>query len=186
MVAGINEKRFYELAWPHMDAVLRTAQCLTRCSADAEDLAQETMIKAFKAIATILDDTKAKAWLMTILRRARIDQIRSTKDESSLDQLELEPTRTDATPESNADAFYHGPDELLNSLSDDEVICALRELPKVMRWTLLLVDVEEMDQAEVAAVLGIPVGTVKSRLHRGRAILRVTLEHSRQQLRQAV
>lgn len=176
MAGNNDEKRFYELAWPHMDAVLRTAQCLTHSAADAEDLAQETMVKAFKSINTIRDETKAKAWLMTTLRRARIDQLRSATKEASVDQLDLEPTCEDTATESHANGLCTDPEEVLNSIGDEEIIRALRELPKEIRWALLLVDVEGMEQDDAAAVLGIPVGTVKSRLHRGRAMLRATLQ----------
>jgi RNA polymerase sigma-70 factor (ECF subfamily) len=178
MAGKADEKRFYELAWPHMSAVLRMAQCLTHSAADAEDLAQETMIKAFKAIHTVRHDSNVKAWLMTIVRRAHIDRLRVAKDQASLEQLELEPARDDAAPDSDPDVFWSNPDEVLNSFSDEEVIHALRELPKEIRWTLLLVDVDGMDQTDAANVLTIPVGTVKSRLHRGRAMLRVALQRS--------
>lgn len=171
-----DEKRFYQLAWPHMDAVLRTAQCLTHSSADAEDLAQETMVKAYKAINTIRDDSKAKAWLMGILRHARIDHVRATSHHASLDELKLEPARDDGVGEAPFDALSQEPDEVLNSFSDEAVIRALRELPKEIRWTLLLVDVEGVEQRDAADVLAVPVGTIKSRLHRGRDLLRTVLQ----------
>lgn len=186
MGSKADEKRFNDLVWPHMDAVLRTAQCLTHSSADAEDLAQETMVKAYKAINTIRDDPSVKGWLMTILRRARIDHARTAKDEASLEELELELVRDDGATESNTDGFWRDPEAVLNSFSDEEVIHALRELPKEIRWTLLLVDVEGMEQADAATVLSIPVGTVKSRAHRGRDMLRTVLQQSRQPARQTV
>lgn len=186
MGSKADEDRFYRLAWPHMDTVLRTAQCLTHSPADAEDLAQETMIKAFKAINSIRDDSKAKAWLMSILRHARIDQRRATNDDASLEQLELEPARDDAVTDPNPDGAWRDPEAVLNSLSDEQVIEALRDLPKEIRWTLLLVDVEGMEQADAAAVLTIPVGTVKSRLHRGRSMLRTALPQFRRPAHQPV
>jgi RNA polymerase sigma-70 factor (ECF subfamily) len=170
-----TEKRFYELAWPHMDAVLRVAQCLTHSSSDAEDLTQETMVKAFKAINTVRDETHIKGWLMSILRRARIDQVRATRDEASLDQLELNLIRDDGAASHDSEGSSRDPDEVMSSFNDEEIIRELRELPKEIRWTLLLVDVEGMEQFDAAAVLAVPIGTVKSRLHRGRAMLRAAL-----------
>lgn len=176
MTDTADETRFHELAWPHLDAVLRTAQCLTHSTADAEDLAQETMLKAFKAIRTVRDTLLVKAWLMTILRRARIDQARSTNSEASLDQLEIDPACHDAVGDLSLSGVRRDPQDVLSSMSDEKVIHALRELPQGIRWALLLVDVEGMDQREAGAVLGVPVGTVKSRLHRGRAMLRTVLQ----------
>ena len=175
MVEVNNERRFCELAWPHMDAVLRTAQCLTRSSADAEDLAQETMFKAFKAIHTIRDAACAKVWLMSILRRARIDQVRANRHEVIWNPLELELELEDIRAEAPSVRLGHKSDAALDSLDDEDVVRALRELPREIRWTLLLVDVEGTDQRDAAIVLGVPVGTVKSRLHRGRAMLRQSL-----------
>lgn len=173
------EQRFYELAWPHMDAVLRTAVCLTRSAADAEDLAQETMLKAFQAIGTVRDGSKVKAWLLTILRRTRIDDARSTKALPGLGQLEIDPACDEAGDGISCGGVWDVPEQILNSFSDNEIIRALRELPKKIRWALLLVDVEGLDQKDAADVLLVPHGTIKSRLHRGRAMLRTTLVPSR-------
>lgn len=178
MAAKNENVRFYELVWPHRDAVLRTAQCLTHGAADAEDLAQETMIKAFRAINSLRDDSKVKPWLMTTLRHVRMDHLRARRDEVSLDQLEIEPERDDATSQGGIVDFSRDPEEVLNSFSDEEVIRALRDIPKEIRWTLLLVDVEGLDQGDAAQVLDVPVGTVKSRLHRGRGMLRASLASS--------
>ena len=115
-----DQQRFYDVAWPHMAAVLRTAQCLTHSLADAEDLAQETMIKAFKAINTIRTDGTAKAWLMSILRRTRIDHLRVAKDEASLDQLEIVLARDDAFIEPDPDEAWHDPEAILNAFSDED------------------------------------------------------------------
>jgi RNA polymerase sigma-70 factor (ECF subfamily) len=170
--------RFDALVWPHAAMLLRTARFLLRDSAEADDVAQETLVKAFKALDTFQDGTDVKAWLMTILRNTRIDHLRnsgSRSDEVSLDNLPFEPASSEAGGQSDDHPAWDDPQELLQQFSDRHVIQALQQLPEEIRWTLLLVDVEGMDHADAAAVLGVPVGTVKSRAHRGRGMLRAAL-----------
>ena len=174
-----STNRFDEIVWPHMATVLRTAQCLSRDDAAAEDLAQDTMIKAFKSLDALRDDACVKAWLLTILRRAHIDQARSAEvPMQSLDGMKFDPEAPEVedlrgwkTDKVSLDKR----DQLLENFSDHQTIVALKELPKEIRWTLLLMDVEGLDQREAAQVLEIPVGTVKSRMHRGRAMLHLAL-----------
>lgn len=170
-------ERFYELVWPLAATVLRTAQILTGSTAEADDLAQETMLKAFRAIESFRAGTDVKAWLMAILRNARTDRIRAGVGSAanvSLDALPFEPAEHVGVPESGA-AEWERPQELLNAFGDRDIIEALQRLPEEIRWTLLLLDVEGLDQQEAAKALDIPVGTVKSRAHRGRAMLREAL-----------
>jgi len=166
-------RRFRELAWPHLAVVLRVARLLVGSAADAEDLAQETMLKALRAIDTLRDGADAKAWLLAILRNVRVDHLRRAGRSAgtlSLERLEVDPP---ASPE--ATETWERPEEILNAFSDAQVIRALQELPEEIRLTLLLVDVEQIDHREAAAMLEVPVGTIKSRTHRGRAMLRERL-----------
>lgn len=170
--------RFYALIWPLAPNVLRIARCLVRGTAEADDLAQETMIKAFKGIGGFRDGTNARAWLMTILRNTRTDRARaatSTSGTVSLEQLGVQPVDSAAGGASDDHPAWDQPDELLESFSDRHVIRALHELPEEIRWTLLLVEVDGMDHEDAARVLDVPVGTVKSRAFRGRAMLREAL-----------
>ncbi|MDQ3333226.1 MAG: sigma-70 family RNA polymerase sigma factor [Planctomycetota bacterium] len=170
-------ERFYELVWPLAATVLRTAQILTASTAEAEDLAQETMLKAFRAIESFRAGTDVKAWLMAILRNTRTDRIRAgvrSAANVSLDALPFEPAEHVGVPESGA-AEWERPQELLNAFGDCDIIEGLQGLPEEIRWTLLLLDVEGLDQQDAARVLEVPVGTVKSRAHRGRAMLREAL-----------
>ena len=172
-------ERFYELIWPHASVVLRTARILTGRDADAEDLAQETMLKAFKALDSFRDGTDARAWLLAILRNARIDRLRTAaaaaaKRDVSLDALPYEPAEDDRGGAD--DVAWEQPQEILEALGDHDIIAALQRLPEDIRWTLLLCDVEGVEQSDAAQVLDVPTGTIKSRLHRGRAMLRVALE----------
>ena len=174
-ITDAQADRFRRLAWPMMPVVLRTAQCLTRREADAEDLTQETMVKAMRAIDTYQDDTDMRAWLLTILRRTHIDRMRveqSRPQALPLDEAVLGEALDDGQPAGKHDAAWDQPEDLLNRLEDEAVIEAMRSLPEDIRWTLLLVDVEQMEQADAAQVLDVAVGTIKSRTHRGRAVLR--------------
>jgi RNA polymerase sigma-70 factor, ECF subfamily len=172
----LAQRRFYDALWPHMAIVLRTAQilCGGNC-AEAEDLAQETMLNAFRSIDQFQPATDARAWLLTILRHARVDRIRSLVSTSgvlSFNHLRQEPQGRPESPELDRQAIVEDPDVVLEQLSDADMISAIARLPEEMRWTLLLVDVEGMDQKEAAEILDVPLGTIKSRAHRGRMMLR--------------
>lgn len=174
-ITDAQAERFRRLAWPMMPVVLRTAQCLTRREADAEDLTQETMVKAMRAIDTYQDDTDMRAWLLTILRRTHIDRMRVQQprpSELTLDEAALVETVDDGQLAGEHDTQWDEPEDLLNRFEDEAVIEAMRLLPEDIRWTLLLIDVEQMEQADAAQVLGVAVGTIKSRAYRGRAMLR--------------
>lgn len=170
-------ERFYRDLWPHAATLLRVAQALCRSQADAEDLVQETLMKAYRHLDQFTDGTDARRWLMTILRNTRIDRVRTLagrKAEVSIDQAEIDP----AAPEAVADTSgaWGDPRAMLERLSDQDLIDALLELPEEIRWSLLLVDVEGLEMTDAAGIMEIPVGTVKSRLHRGRRMLREKLQ----------
>jgi RNA polymerase sigma-70 factor (ECF subfamily) len=165
--------RFYAELWPHRAVVLRVAKLLTHSDVEAEDLAQDAMLKAFNGISKLAPGSNARAWLLTVLRNAHVDRVRARhgNGEISLDSLAMDPPAAEHPPAE--DVFAWGdPHRAMADFSDQEVIAALKRVPEDIRWTLLLVDVQGMDDREVAEVLAIPAGTVKSRLHRGRRMLR--------------
>ena len=169
-------RKFYQLVWPLRADVLRVARILSGNFTDAEDLAQQTLLKAFAAIDQFAEGTNVKAWLMTILRHARVDRLRAAAPEGttvSLDALD-DPLADPHTDPAETGAWGNA-DEALAAFSDQQVIDALQDLPENIRMTLLLVDVQQMDHHEAATILEVPVGTVKSRTHRGRAMLRRAL-----------
>ncbi len=170
-----QQERFQRLAWPFLDTVLRTARYLARSEDVVEDLAQETMLKAMKAIDSFQDGTDMKAWLMTILRRTHIDRLRAEQRHATDVSIDANPGLAVSTDNSRIGVFdeeWAEPEQLLNRFEDQAVVEALKKLPEAIRWTLLLVDVEQIEQSDAAQILEVPVGTIKSRVHRGRRMLR--------------
>jgi RNA polymerase sigma-70 factor (ECF subfamily) len=156
--------------------VARTALFLTHNQAEADDLAQETLIKAFKALDRFEAGTDMRAWLLAILRNTRIDRVRAQASRSmvAFNDAAVDAAESPAVVEDDS-SLWDKPESILERFSDQQVIQALQELPEEIRWTLLLVDVEGLEQGDAAGILDVPVGTVKSRIHRGRAMLRKSL-----------
>jgi RNA polymerase sigma-70 factor (ECF subfamily) len=162
-----DREGFEREALAHLDAVYRTALRLAGNPTDAEDLAQETMLKAFRSWRLYRPGTNAKAWLLTILRNTFVNQYRRQKVRpATADVAEIEPFTVfrevqDADPERT---FF-------DRLVDADVLRAIDRLPEDFREVLVLSDLEDLTYAEIAAAIGSPVGTVKSRLFRARQIL---------------
>jgi RNA polymerase sigma-70 factor (ECF subfamily) len=161
----------------HIDALYRTALRMTRSEADAQDLVQETYIRALRFRDQFTLGTNMKAWLFRILTNTFINSYRrktaqpETTDLEGVDELSLYRRMVgDRAASSSPDPET----ELLNGLVDTEVTDALEEMPEKFRTTVLL-DVEGFSYKEIAEMLGIPIGTVMSRLHRGRKFLQKRL-----------
>ncbi len=168
MSAPAAPARFDDEALPHLDLLYRVALRLTGDPAAAEDLVQDTILKALRGWSSFRPGSNARAWLVTILRNQFINGWRRVRRAPS--QVDVE-----AIPEV---ADNHDPDpegRFFAELVDDEVVAALRALPDDFREVVLLSDLEGLPYAEVAEALHIPVGTVKSRLFRGRRILQGSL-----------
>ncbi len=165
-----------QIVWPLLPLLLRTAQYLAGSTQQAEDLVQETALKAMGAIDSFEPGTSAKAWLLTILRRAHIDSLRAGRRRVQTVSIDTEAAVEPAAPAGPSagayDSRWDEPEAILEGFEDAEVIAALKQLPDEIRWTLLLVDVEDMDHCQAARVLEVPEGTIKSRAFRGRAMLR--------------
>jgi RNA polymerase sigma-70 factor (ECF subfamily) len=164
-------QRFYAYIWPDRALVLRTARFLTRSAAEAEDLAQEALMRAFRKIDQLDVTSNSSAWLTSILRHVRIDQTRLRAqtlldNARDIDGISVPAAATEAE---------HDPrnvEAILDQMSDQVLVDALQALPEDICWTVLLVDVEQMSYEEAAGIMDIPPGTVKSRVHRGRQMLR--------------
>jgi RNA polymerase sigma-70 factor (ECF subfamily) len=161
----------------HLDALYRTALRMTRSEADAEDLVQETYIRAFRFRDQFTLGTNMKAWLFRILTNTFINTYRRKATQPEVTDLEGVDEFSLYRRMADDRAASSSPDpeaELLRSVVDTEVTDALEELPEKFRNTVLL-DVEGFSYKEIAEMLGIPIGTVMSRLHRGRKFLQKRL-----------
>lgn len=155
---------------PEVAMLLRAAVCLTSQRADAEDLVQETLLCAWRSIHTF-DGRHPRAWLLTIMRNENVKAHRRRRP-SLLGDAEspIDDHRRGHATEASAEEI------VVDRAFDDMVEAALSMLSPKLRQTVLLVDVDRLTYAEAAAVLGIPEGTVMSRLHRARTFIRVHLE----------
>jgi RNA polymerase sigma-70 factor (ECF subfamily) len=174
-----DRARFAELAMPYAGALYGTAVRLTRNPADAEDLVQDTMLRAFRGFHAFEEGTNLKAWLFRILTNAYINTYRAKQrrpqESGDLDDVEdLYLYRRIGGLES-AVISRSAEDELLDLFTDGEVKEALEALPDIFRLPVLLADVEGFSYKEIAEILQIPIGTVMSRLHRGRKAMQKSL-----------
>lgn len=173
MAAASDDRRtaFETEALPHLDAVYRLALRLAGDEAQADDLVQETMLKAYRSWHQYKSGTNVRAWLLTILRHTFINEYRKAKRAGpTVDIGEIEGYYVfhevqEVDPEG----------EFFRQIVDDEVLRAIDSLPDEFRETLVLSDVEQLTYAEIAEVTGVPVGTVKSRLFRARQALQQRL-----------
>lgn len=164
---------FEQVALPHLDAVARFAFSLARDRADADDLVQETFLRAFRGWHTFVPGSDARRWLFTICRNAfirlRQRQARYVEsDEGDLDALPAVAEHARATSDGRVAA-------LARLDVQPAILAAIAALPEPHHSILVLVDLEEHSYEEAAAVLGIPVGTVRSRLFRARRMVQGAL-----------
>lgn len=162
---------FARYVLPEVDVLLRVARTLTQQPVDAEDLVQDTLIRAFRACDRF-DGAHPRAWLLTILRNTHLNRVRVRLPALLDDPQRQEEDRVSwpggAPPSSPEDL-------VLGEVFDHTVAQALDGLPEVFGGAVRLVDLDGLSYGEAAGVLGVPVGTVMSRLHRGRARIRASL-----------
>src|SRR4030095_136421 len=158
-------------ALPHLDRLFRLAMWFERNRSEAEDLVQETMMQALQSFHRFQTGTKRRAWLATILQNVRSNRRRARGRSPLVDDPD--------------DRIGHAapfvppvPQELM----DEELLRALGRIPVLFQEVIVLCDVQELTYKEIADALAIPLGTVMSRLHRGRAWLRAQLAHRRQSI----
>jgi RNA polymerase sigma-70 factor (ECF subfamily) len=173
----VSSDPFETEALSFLDALYRTALRMTRSEADAEDLVQETYIRAFRFREQFTPGTNLKAWLFRILTNTFINTYRRRQTQpeftelDGVDEFSLYKRMSDLKTSSGAG---NPETEFLDGLVDTEVKDALGDLPEKFRQVVLL-DVEGFSYKEIAEMLDIPIGTVMSRLHRGRKFLQKRL-----------
>jgi RNA polymerase sigma-70 factor, ECF subfamily len=149
-----------------MRSLYGTALRMTGNAHDAEDLVQETLLRAYRGFARFEPGTNIRAWLYTILQRVRTDAFRQKQRTVRTTEL-VEDAPAVAVPPAAQEALATGAEDLER---------ALGEVPEPFRTAVVLRDVEDFTYQEIATMLEVPMGTVMSRIHRGRAVLREKLE----------
>lgn len=168
-----DRARFEALVREHLDALYGAALRLTRHRSDAEDLLQETLLKAWRSFHTFEEGTNVRAWLFRILMNAHIDRYRrSVREPETTDVEDVGDFYLySKVQESDLLRRVGDPEKLLERVMEHEVREALESLPDHFRGVVVLADLQGFSYREIADILGIPVGTVMSRLFRGRRLL---------------
>lgn len=174
--AGLDKRKAFEReAVPHMDALYRTALRMTKNQGDAEDLVQEAMIKAYRFWDRFEQGSNCRAWLFKIMTNIFINDYRSKSrapvsvNVDDIDDNFLYGQLAQLGPEDNPEV------QLFAKLFDDDVKSAIEELPDDFRIVVILSFLEQFSYQEIADIAGLQLGTVKSRLHRGRKLLQKQL-----------
>jgi RNA polymerase sigma-70 factor (ECF subfamily) len=165
-----RQNEFQTVAMPHEDALYNYALAIVRNSDDAQDLVQETYFKAYKNYHQFEGGTNSKAWMFMILKNTFINNYRKLKREpAKVDYNEIEEIyeniKSNQTKNNNLGLDFY------QNLLDDDLADALEKLPVKMKEVFLLCDLEGYTYEEISDIANIPIGTVRSRLHRARKIL---------------
>lgn len=172
--AARKQQAFNDEILPHLDSLYNFALRLTTDHSDAEDLVQDTIVKAFRFFESYEKGTNAKAWLFRILKNSFINNYRKNLskphnvdfDEVSSYYESIRAERTDTTDLESI---------MFRNLMDDNFSRALAKLPEDFRTVVLLCDVDDFTYEEISNMLDVPIGTIRSRLHRGRNLLKTEL-----------
>jgi RNA polymerase sigma-70 factor (ECF subfamily) len=173
-----DQARFAEDTEQFMGSLYSAALRMTRNPSDAEDIVQETYLKAYRGYASFKEGTNLKAWLYRILTNTFINAYRARRrhpEESELEEVEDFYLFHRIGGLEAAAAGRSAEDEVLESMTDTEVKQAVESLPESFRMAVLLADVEGFSYKEIAGIMDVPIGTVMSRLHRGRRALQKAL-----------
>lgn len=169
---------FHEEAVPHLDALYGTALRMTKSESDAEDLIQETMLKAFRYFDKYEKGTNCKAWLFKIMTNTFINRYRKKQKRKEYlidDDFRPLQERAEAPEHTPFHESFESEDHLYFKMFGDEVKRALEEIPVDFRMVVLLADLQDFAYKEIAEIMDCPIGTVMSRLYRGRRMLQTQL-----------
>jgi RNA polymerase sigma-70 factor (ECF subfamily) len=171
---------FEREALEHLGSLLAVATRMTRNPAEAEDLVQDTFVKAMRAREQFEAGTNMRAWLLRILTNTFINRYRrGGLEKSVLEGPDADPLADGWISSSTMEAMRDPESQALRPVLEQEIRHALDELPDEFRLAVMLADVEELSYREIADIMGCPIGTVMSRLHRGRRLLKARLyEHA--------
>jgi RNA polymerase sigma-70 factor (ECF subfamily) len=168
--------QYQELALKYLDSLYSYARLLTRDDPEAEDLLQETLLRGFKHRATLDPALNPKAWLFKVMRNAHIDRCRGRSARPVEVVLANGEHPEPGGPDDLRPRLLDPEEILLRRAAIAEVRSAIRQLPPILREAVELRDIEGLSYREIAAVIGRPIGTVMSRLARGRNLLRSALQ----------
>lgn len=175
MEKNIKDKIFEEELMPQIDALYNFAYHLTYNEADANDLVQEAYMKAYRFISSYEVGTNAKAWLFKILKNAFINDYRKkTKRPTQVDYEEVINFHAEEN-DTNYSSYLDLREEIFQGMMGDEITIAINSLDVPFRTVILLCDVEGFKYDEISKILDVPIGTVRSRLHRARNMLKERL-----------
>ncbi len=174
---GVRSRKFEGLVLEHLDMLYAVALRLTRNPTDAQDLTQNTVVKALRFHNRFKDGTYIKAWLLTILRNTFINEYRRKVRRPDFVALTGSEAAAETAPDPEVAAFEPEEDNVadLLELLDDRVKEAVESLPHDFRLAVIMADLEDKSYKEIAEAMGCPLGTVMSRLYRGRKLLRQQL-----------
>lgn len=169
-----KQQDFHEEIIPHLDSLYNFALRLTADPTDAEDLVQDTIVKAYRFFNSYEKGTNAKAWLFRILKNSYINNYRKkSKQPYQVDYSEIstyyESIRSEQSDTTDLET------RMYRDMLDDTLSAALKSIPEDFRTVVILCDVEGFTYEEISNMLDVPIGTIRSRLHRGRNLLKTQL-----------
>ncbi len=176
-----ERNEFRRLVLPHLDALHRVALHLTHRAAEAEEIVAETIFKACQNFRRLRDQNRVKQWLLRILSNTFISsrRVKQRRQETSFQEEWENETKSVATFANLSQPLFPGQDNpeqlLIQKLTDEDIENAIKSLPEEYRVAIVLCDVEGFRYREIAHILRIPIGTVRSRLSRGRLLLQKKL-----------